>query len=383
MSELDPELDESLRRKLLSLGEQLEAPLDGAAELRILAQLQRAAQEKPTRSKVPRRAVALAVLAAAAAALLVWLGRTPNARVPTEVARPEQTCPWSDSSLGFVSGPRGLRELALGPAGRVVLAEGARASVSQADCEITLELSAGALAAELNNLRPGSLRVRTELGDVRVRGTTFSVDLEQGLQVVLLEGRVELSSQGEPTLALSPGKTLRRRARRAQAVIEDSTSRDSQAVTSLLKESAPTPAMQPVLPKAPAAQPETSRAPRARPSDLLGQAEAARRSGDKESARAFYAQAQRGSHRDAEVALLRHAGFELEQSDAAGALSLLAEHARRFPRSRLSAEAAWLDVRARDATGDHAAARASAQDLVRRFPATPQARAAQRLLDLP
>lgn len=380
MSEHEPELDDVLRRKLHALGQQVTTRLDGSAELRILKELQRETKRSARRITM-RRISTLGLIAAAAAALFAWLGHTTE-----EPAAPRvETCPWSKVSPVFASTSEGASELSLGSAGRVVLADGAQASATIEGCAITVELTQGALAARLGNLSPGSLRVRTSLGDVQVRGTTFSVDVADGLQVVLLEGRVELSSEGEPTISMTPGKTLRRKGRTERAVVLQSSAVEAQGVSTLMEgrravrhaDARSEPADEPED------LPATNPPARARPSDLLGQAEAARRSGDGPRARALYGRAQHANNADAEVALLRHAGFELEEAHPKAAQGLLAAHRQRFPRSRLAAEAAWLEVRARDASGDHVGARTSAQRLVERFPNTPQAHAARRLLDRP
>jgi hypothetical protein len=271
----------------------------------------------------------------------------------------------------------------------VVLAPGAEAEVvADPGCALRVQLKHGALAAELGNLRPGSLRVETELGDVLVRGTTFSVDMEDELRVVLLSGAVELIDRDQVAARMSPGKALRREAPRAAPALSEASAEDARRVNGLLRGAAQTPVSVPEQSvssdKAENARPVQPRELRqARGADLIAEAEAARREGDDARARALYVQAAQKPGADAEVALLRHAGFELESGSAQEAERLLTEHQRRFARSRLAAEAAWIHVRALQAMGDREAMRGAARNLTKQFAGTPQARAAQRLLEQP
>ena len=210
-------------------------------------------------------------------------------------------------------------ELSLGPAGRMVLAEGAEALARLgAGCALSVELARGSLAAELGNLRPGSLRVHTQLGDVQVRGTTFSVDLDHGLHVVLLSGAVELVDDGNVALTMAPGKALRRGARRALPSVSEASQDEARMVSTLLRSARRAPVEPAVTDDPPEVDPitrpndSTRNAAAARSPGLLAEAEAARRQGDTQRARTLYAQAEQASNADAEVALLRHAGFELE-----------------------------------------------------------------------
>jgi hypothetical protein len=269
-----------------------------------------------------------------------------------------------------------------------------------------VQLRRGSLAAELGDLRPGSLRVQTELGDVLVRGTTFSVDLVEAegaareqdaseLRVVLLSGAVELIDRDRVAARMSPGKALRRAARRGPPSLHEASAEDARKVSRLLR-AEPTEASAvgaserplDVVAGDPVREPRASEEPTreqrpARVTDLLAAAEAARREGDGARARALYAQAAQKPGPDSEVALLRHAGFELESGKGPEAEKLLTEHRRRFPRSRLAAEAAWIHVRALQAIGDREGTRGAARDLIRQFAGTPQARAAERLLSQP
>ncbi len=386
MSEREPKLDEGLREKFLALGEAVSAPLDAEAEQRMVARL-RAETARQGRMKRARTLLTGAgVLAAAAALSLVWFARDEPVMVEPALA----VCAWGEASLTFSELGDGRRKLALGPAGHVVLASGAEATaVVDAACALRVRLTRGALAAELGDLRPGSLRVQTDLGDVLVRGTTFSVDLREELKVVLLSGAVEFVERERVTARLSPGNALRR-ARRGEPTLSEASPEDAQRVKGLLRakqaERAPTPTPTEERAEQPDALEEEAlvRGSRStRGASALSEAEAARREGDFGRARALYAQAAQRGSADAEVALLRHAGFEIERGEASTADKLLAAHRRRFPRSRLAAEAAWIHVRALQAMGDREGTRRAARDLIKQFAKTPQAVAAQRLLEQP
>ncbi|MFT3927703.1 MAG: FecR domain-containing protein [Myxococcales bacterium] len=390
MTPPEPQLDESVRRKFQALGEAVEAPFDAAMAQRIVQRLQAEARRRERRKRRLWSTALAGCVAAAAAVMLLWSQRTREPSAESRVA----VCAWVDQSLVFVTNARGERELLLGAAGRVVAGADAEVRATRdAACALGIELTRGAVAAELHDLRPGSLSVRTSFGDVRVRGTTFSVEVGTDLRVVLVSGAVDLVDEGEVALRMAPGKALQRRARRADARLTAASREDVQRVEDLLHAPArgPVTAPAPAEPSASAlpALPEIATregvrggsAPR-RP-DLLGEAEAARRKGENERARALYVQAQQAGQANAEVALLRHAGFELELANPRAAEELLTEHHRRYPESHLAAEAAWLGVRMRSATGDVAAARAAAGALLRDFPDAPQARAARRMLAEP
>jgi len=377
MSEREPELDEPLRARLKALGDAVSATLDAESELRIVARLQAEAARAQQPRRHPLWLRGAAVLAAAAAVGLLWFGVDRRAR-PDEAA---PHCAWGEAALRFTERADGARELALGAAGHVVLAPGAEASAQQdGACALSVRLERGSLAAELADLRPGTLKVQTPLGDVLVRGTTFSVELGDALHVVLLEGAVELLDEARVAARMTPGRALRRAAPHAAPMLTRASSEDAARVTGILRAQ---PASAAPEPAAPAAD-EPAREPRApRSAEGLAAAEAARREGDVARARLLYAQAEQAGRPDAEIALLRHAGFEIDVKNPGAADKLLAEHQRRFPQSRLSAEAAWIGVRSLQAQGQREPTRARAQALVRAFPGTPQARAAQRLLERP
>ncbi|MCA9606361.1 MAG: tetratricopeptide repeat protein, partial [Myxococcales bacterium] len=76
---------------------------------------------------------------------------------------------------------------------------------------------------------------------------------------------------------------------------------------------------------------------------------------------------------------IRLARLELRAGEPARARTAVETQRRRFPRSRLAAEALYLAAEAARRSGDEAAARAAVRELLETHPDSPQARAAQDL----
>jgi hypothetical protein len=75
-----------------------------------------------------------------------------------------------------------------------------------------------------------------------------------------------------------------------------------------------------------------------------------------------------GNRADDELALLARARQYVAKGNHASAFAVISEHARRFPRGRLSEEREALRVTALSRTGRHSEARRAAAAFVRRFP---------------
>jgi hypothetical protein len=131
----------------------------------------------------------------------------------------------------------------------------------------------------------------------------------------------------------------------------------------------------PSLPEVPAepAHPVTT-------GDLLARAEEARRSGDYAGARSLYRQASEGQGATAEAACVALARMELSLGHAAQAVEATKQRRARFGGGTLAPEALWIDVRAYRQMGDPARAKSLAEELVRSFPSSPQAHAAEQWL---
>jgi Tfp pilus assembly protein PilF len=169
-------------------------------------------------------------------------------------------------------------------------------------------------------------------------------------------------------------------------VLADAKPLEALRVSSLLDATPATAAPEPPQEAAPAAPVEEALPvlpERPRASTPFAEAKAARRQGQLSRARSLYRSAARQNDATAEIALLRYARLELDQARIDEVRTLLREHAQRFPRSRLAVEASWLEVQARLRAGDRSAAREAARLLIARFPGTPQAQAAARLLEAP
>lgn len=346
MTEPEHELDRTLAERLRSAADQEPyRVLDEGARQRVLHALVAPAKPAPRWHWV-------GVALAAAAALAVWLRPTESARVAVVCALPMQ--------VKFVDGA-----LELGKYGRVVLAADAQARVSRSEaCALEIALARGFLAAELHDLRPAELRVRTPLGAVEVHGTTFSVRVDDALEVVLLEGAVQLEET-----SLTPNHALTRRAHE-RPQLAALRREQAEALRALL--SPPPISATPATPQEPEPEPEPT--PKLRSAtELLAAAERERRQGDVARARALYREAGGAEGADAEVALLRWARFELDRSEPEAALNVLARHRTRFGRARLGAEASFLEVQALKLLGRDAEATQRMKLLRRRYPDSPQA----------
>jgi ferric-dicitrate binding protein FerR (iron transport regulator) len=220
-------------------------------------------------------------------------------------------------------------------------------------CAIAIRLDEGRARVHARELGGGTLEVRTPSGVVRVRGTLFFVaHRARRLEVQVDEGAVEVEAGALKKIL---------RAGERESFGEE-------------------PAREPPPPgpkaktKRPAAIDEDA-------GELVLRAAKLRAAGDLEGARDLYRRAGRLKGATAEAAWIALARLELSASRAHAALEALAERKRRFGEGDLLLEASWLEVQASDAGGDRAAASAAAEELIRRFPSSEQARAAKRWLE--
>lgn len=389
MSDSREPLSDRLRERIAALyaahdvsGDTSEAGLPAAAQQRVARRMwQEAARLKRQRRRHRVVGGASLLLAAAAALLVVLRGPAdpqPTAAVRNEPAAvPAPTCGlprWSVGALDVDSSAA----LALGAFGNLQAQPQTQLSVqSSSACELELRLSSGTLAGELHKLHPARLVIRTAQGDVIVTGTRFSVHSDAELEVLLSSGVVDVRLPDAGTLRLTPGTRLHKRAGAARVERSALTDEDEQRLARWL---------QPPTPAAADSSHEAARSRRpAYPSSsaALMAAEAARRSQQWAAARDAYQAASQGRDSTAEVALLRWARFELDQSAPTASLRLLTEHRRRFAHGSLGAEAGWLAVQAQRALGQSAKARRAARQLIHRHPGSPQATAAAQLMEQP
>jgi tetratricopeptide (TPR) repeat protein len=115
--------------------------------------------------------------------------------------------------------------------------------------------------------------------------------------------------------------------------------------------------------------------------DWLTQAEQARKAGKFAEARTLYRRvAEQSSGTTAEAAWVALARMELSLGHPAAARDATKRRQERFGHGTLEPEALWIDVRTYRQSGDVPRARALAEELVRRWPKSPQARAAEQWL---
>jgi hypothetical protein len=281
---------------------------------------------------------------------------------------------------GF-AGEAGAR-LALAGLGELVTQPHTEVSVeSSSACELALRLRSGTLAGDLHSLRPARLLIRTDHGEVVVTGTRFSVHSDADLEVLLENGVVDVQLQGAGKLRLQPRTRLHKAAAKVNVEREGLSNADVKRLAGWLQPAPPPPRA--AEPSAPEVIAEPVHKPLFESSDAaLAAAEAARRAQRWATAREAYRFASQGKDSGAEVALLRWARFEIDQSAPASALRLVGEHKRRFARTGvLQADAGFIEVQARKALGQTRRAEQAARALIERHPATPQAAAARKLLE--
>jgi hypothetical protein len=328
-------------------------------------------------------AASVALLAAAAVLLYMRAPQPQPAAAPVAdnaVAAPEPACALPvlphDQFLGEDSGS----SVALGALGELVTQPNSRVSVeSSGPCELALRLHSGTLAGDLHSLRPARLLIRTDQGEVSVTGTRFSVHSDAELEVLLETGVVDVQLSDGEKVRLQPRTRLHKVAGKRAVDRQGLSAADEKRLASWL---APPPK---AAVEAPVVQPETTHksATFESSSAALTAAGAALRSGRWSAAREAYQFASQGKDINAEVALLGWARLEMEQLAPASALRLVTEHKRRFGRggrAGLGAEAGFIEVQARKALGQGERAEQAARRLVERYPGTPQATAASKML---
>jgi len=399
------ELDSQLRGRLQQAADHDPASatrLPDAARARVLEAMTRESarlvSQRRRRSWAASAGVVVALAACAGLALYPWPSREQGTRAEVAQAGADACgLPTSADSLRIVTGA-GRQRISLGRFGELAAeADADLRIVSSHACELTIALGRGMVAADLHNLRPARLRVSTELGDVEVKGTTFSVRVDRqdrSLEVVLLHGAVDVVSE-QRTEHLTPGNTLRRHRRNAAAHIEPSKVPAELAVQALIASAPPTSPTPTkavttvddsrVQTKADAGAEEASSKPVSLRSatELLARAERERRTGQLDTARALYREAGALRGADAEVALLRWARLELSARAPTAARDVLTRYRQRFARGRLAAEAGWLELRTLEELGQKTEAKEVARKLIQTYPDSPHAEAAQRVLSTP
>lgn len=395
-------LDEKFRRRVGALAAADSERLDEQVRERIIA---RVAAEGPSLVSRARRVrlatmVFAPVLAAAAVAAL-FVGRrsaghesplsASASSLPACAARPAG----DGSKAAFVRDASGQR-LDLG------MTAFARASadsnvhlVDASPCRTVIELSTGTVTVHAKDLGGGELAVRTHDGEVRVHGTVFAVtETGDSLSVEVVEGRVLVAHKSGDVTVGGGERLLASELGVARGALEHDRARELRALV-IAPEVVGFDALQPVdstkeARKSTAAGP----APRTKPgveavelpstenqeTDLLAQAELARKGQDYARARELYREAAQAGGTTGEAAWVALARMELGLGRSAAALEATRRRRERFGQGTLAPEALWIDVRSYRVAGDQEHARMLAQELIRTWPSSPQARAAEQWL---
>lgn len=384
-----------MRRRLRAFDPALHVELSEDERLRIANEVAARAPALMRRAPPLQRALlgvsAGSVLAAAAVLLLVVAPRKDDEHATSQRAVPVQTRACANDgkvSLARAAGSHGGEQLALGARAEFVTPPGAEISVDVVEpCMTRISLHEGAIAVHAKDLGGGELRIRTQHGDVVVRGTMFRVENDaKGLKVSVEHGRVSVL-QGERELASVPG------GQRVE-VVGAGVRRDglTEGELQALRETfVPVEALN-LIEEKPAEVPRTTprkvrSAGRATPvpfdaARALKDAETRWRGGDHEGARSLFRKVGAQTSPLGEAAWLRLARLELTRGDVAATLSALSERARRYHRGALGAEATWLEVEALNKVARKSEAQTRARALISEFPDSPQASAARKLLHI-
>jgi hypothetical protein len=433
--------DERFRRRIAEIAAADEGVLSDAARERILGRLM---QEGPSlvRGAVwKRRALYAAGPVLAAAAAVVFISRadvTPRAAEPARgIAKSSAAKPGACASRPAPAAREFTAEatgasLNLGEVGLAVADRGASVRAERVDaCNTIIGLASGRVTVHARDLGGGELSVRAPGGVVTVKGTIFSVDQRSDALVVeVAEGtvavkggsgehlvhrgeRLHLSDVGIAQGALDGAREKELRAALGVPAVvgfEALPAGEAQAPEAANVPSAPraavaargriaaapeaaplrdlpepttAPEVAPEAPPAlePAPEPQKPVAKAETAADWLTQAEQARKAGKFAEARTLYRRvAEQGAGATAEAAWVALARMELSLGHPAAARDATKRRQERFGHGTLEPEALWIDVRTYRQSGDVPRARSLAEELVRRWPKSPQARAAEQWL---
>lgn len=377
-------LDERMRRRMLDLSQRTErgerSPLSPEARDRIARAVAREGALAIRRQRtMATLGVATVGLAAAAAVTLVV--RTPSAPVlPSRDApelaavAPARACAaWEASGAGGGLVP--ARRVEVDRRARLVTRESSIATyAASTGCETRVDLVDGTVDVWARNLGGGDLFVRSGDVTVHVRGTVFGVSHEGDATTVRVdEGKVEVRSPAIGAVFVLPGERLRVE---GGSVVRGSLEPAERAELHGIVEDAPAVAVAPAAPapQAPAVAPASqASAPAMSTPETLAAAERAFREGRVDEARRLFRTVGVSRDPEAEAAWLRLGRLELRAGRPTQAAAALAEHRRRFPAGRLSAEALYLEAGARRSMGDASRARELEDRLLAVHPESPQA----------
>jgi hypothetical protein len=399
-------LDDAFRRRVGALAASDPRRLDEGARERIVA---RVAAEGPALARRARRirvgaAIAIPALAAAAVAGILVGQRSPSREAPLAAAAPPSlACAsrvWQPGAkAGFVRAEAG-QNLDLGVTAFAHASSDSTVHLIDAlPCKTTIELSSGTVTVHAKDLGGGELVVRTKDSGVLVRGTIFAVtETGDSLSVEVVEGKVLVTHKAEKVVIGAGERLLASELGVARGALGSERAKELRAFV-VAPEVVGFDALRPVD-----SEKESRRAspgttlPRAKPgteqgiepvelpstegpeADLLAQAELARRGQDYARARELYRQAAQGGGATGEAALVALARMELGLGQASAALDATRRRRERFGQGTLGPEALWIEVRSYRVAGDQERARTLAKELIRKWPSSPQSRAAEQWL---
>lgn len=421
-------LDDTLRGRLARLADQDEPALDDAARERIVRSIGERGPSLVRAARMRRVAtVALGPLLAAAAGFAAWnashpgsggtsavesgsgLARTElavrGAQGPAGARACERRAVPAGAARGFVAVDRGL-EADLGPVAIAKTEPGTSVRVQTAEpCNTVFALETGTVLVHAKDLGGGTLSVVAPGGKATVVGTMFAVTQAKDAFIVeVIEGRVMVSDRtGEHLVGAGQRLFLsgvglaegRLSPDRERALGQRLGAPDVLGIDTLpLAASAPSAGSSPAAPRGRvepgqtqpeevAAAPAVELAEAQEPTvsaDPLAEAERARKAGQLDRARELYRSVAGGQGPSAEAAWVALARMELGLGRAAAAIEATKQRQGRFGQGSLAPEALWIEVRAHRQLGNVARARELASDLMARWPASPQAKAASQWL---
>jgi hypothetical protein len=414
-------LDETLRRRVAEIAGADPGGLDDAASERVIRALVAKGPALVRRARRTRIAMMTAGPLLAAAAATALLVRHPGGTaVRGEAATTEartivpSVCAGRavPSGAAFVVEADGAH-LDLGTVATAMAEPNSDVRVAEvAPCRTVIALGMGRVTVHAKDLGGGELHVRARDGEVVVHGTIFAVtQTADSLTVEVAEGRVGVKDHtgehavgaGERFLVtavgIAQGTLAADRLRALRAAVVAPVVVGLETLEAVPPETSPQihpPAGARAVAEAVVPQPSSSavaielglgddavaNAPShtAAPPDLLAQADEARHGGDFASARDLYRRAASGQGPTAEAAWVALARMELSLGHAALAREATKQRQQHFGQGTLAPEALWIDVRTYRQTGDVGRARTLAEELVRRWPSSPQARAAEHWL---
>lgn len=435
--------EDRFRRRVAEIASADGGVLTDAARERILSRVADQGPALVRAARWKRRALYAAGPVLAAAAVFAFVAKTDAVAPKREVvAAAKKQAP--SHALACSARPvpaarefvpaSGGSALDLGGVALAVADQGASVRAESVEaCRTIIGLTAGRVTVHARDLGGGELSVRAPGALVTVKGTIFSVTQNpDALVVEVAEGTVAVSGRsgehlvhrGErlhlSAVGIAQGELggVRENALRAvvgvpavvgfealpegESQTEPSVRAEASAVATAPRAMAQgrprlahgqDPAAEKEAPEAAAVEGSVAEAPPPRvelpeapakaetAADWLTQAEQARKAGKFAEARTLYRRiAEQGSGVTAEAAWVALARMELSLGHLAAARDATKRRQERFGHGTLEPEALWIDVRTYRQSGDATRARSLAEDLVRRWPKSPQARAAEQWL---